>query len=160
MKDWIYYLVISIVLTIGVNIWVSRAIARSEAAKLKKLVRSFADQMVKENQAFLNQLGSTNLQVEQQITGLQVHIKQLEQSVANIVERIDYHALDMEPSKDVQAEGVKDLLDKDRLHLQERYGEVFELVNKGLTIEEISRRLGFGKGELELILQLAGVKSI
>ncbi|MEH7307400.1 DUF6115 domain-containing protein [Neobacillus drentensis] len=41
------------------------------------------------------------------------------------------------------------------LFLNDRYKEIFELLEKGLTVDEIAKQLGKGTGEVSFILQLA-----
>lgn len=41
------------------------------------------------------------------------------------------------------------------LHLNDRYKEIFELHEQGLTVDEIARKLEKGVGEVTFILQLA-----
>lgn len=41
------------------------------------------------------------------------------------------------------------------LFLNDRYKEIFELQEKGLTVDEIAKQLGKGSGEVSFILQLA-----
>ena len=43
----------------------------------------------------------------------------------------------------------------DLLALRERYQRVFELADEGLTPDEIAKRLGAGRGEIDLIFLLA-----
>jgi DNA-binding NarL/FixJ family response regulator len=44
---------------------------------------------------------------------------------------------------------------KPNLFLNDRYKEVFDLYEKGLSADEIAKKLGKGSGEIEFILQLA-----
>jgi DNA-binding NarL/FixJ family response regulator len=44
---------------------------------------------------------------------------------------------------------------KQTLLLNDRYKEVFDLYEKGLSADEIAKKLGKGSGEIEFILQLA-----
>jgi len=41
------------------------------------------------------------------------------------------------------------------LYLNDRYQEIFELLDQGLSVDEIAKRLGKGSGEVSFILQLA-----
>jgi DNA-binding NarL/FixJ family response regulator len=41
------------------------------------------------------------------------------------------------------------------LFLNDRYKEIFELQNKGQSVDEIAKQLGKGSGEISFILQLA-----
>lgn len=41
------------------------------------------------------------------------------------------------------------------LYLTDRYKEIFELLDQGLSVDEIAKRLGKGSGEVSFILQLA-----
>ncbi|WP_412914633.1 DUF6115 domain-containing protein [Brevibacillus sp. 179-C 1.1 NHS] len=53
----------------------------------------------------------------------------------------------IEPASQVQ--------DVDMLALRERYRRVFELSKEGLSPDEIAKRLGAGRGEIDLIFSLA-----
>lgn len=48
--------------------------------------------------------------------------------------------------------------DVDMLALRERYRRVFELHREGLSLDEISKRMGTGRGEIDLIFALAARK--
>lgn len=46
-------------------------------------------------------------------------------------------------------------IDADMFALHERYPRVFELKQEGLSVDEIAKRLGAGRGEIELIFSLS-----
>lgn len=47
-------------------------------------------------------------------------------------------------------------VEREQLFLHDRYKEIFDLQQQGLSISEIARKLEKGDSEVELILQLAG----
>lgn len=60
--------------------------------------------------------------------------------------------------ENVQQEAAIEMLDpkeEDVLVLRERYRRVFELQREGISLDEIAKRLGAGRGEIDLIFALA-----
>jgi DNA-binding NarL/FixJ family response regulator len=56
----------------------------------------------------------------------------------------------------VVASTIEQKVERETLFLNERYKEVFELQDQGLSVSEIAKKLEKGDTEIELILQLAG----
>lgn len=68
----------------------------------------------------------------------------------------DYKKLksELQTLRSIKQEKVKPKT-KQNLFLNDRYKEVFDLKEKGLSADEIAKELGKGSGEIALILQLA-----
>jgi DNA-binding NarL/FixJ family response regulator len=65
-----------------------------------------------------------------------------------------------EPNIDSRNNESKRMLEQDidPLNIKERYQSIFSLYQEGMSIEEIARKAGKGKGEIALILELFGEK--
>lgn len=140
MDDWIYPVFVFGML-IGLVLFFAKNKKGATDEHTYELMQKFADEMVKENQRLMETVIELNRQTEEKVSQLMTRIQELE-AVVNQLHQ-DPTEEEPEPPGDV-------------LHLRNRYQEVFELFIEGKSIEEISKKLGYGKGELELILQLAG----
>ncbi|MEW9667661.1 hypothetical protein ABLT31_02200 [Ammoniphilus sp. 3BR4] len=125
-----------------------------------QMMQSFANELVSENQRLMQTMIEMNKKTEDKIAQLQWGLKQLENRMALLEEQPLMPDESLATSEGGLALGHSTQeaarTSQDILHLRNRYKEVFDLCNQGYTIEEISKELGYGKGELELILQLAG----
>jgi len=70
------------------------------------------------------------------------------------VEMARFRAEQERPS--VVAPTTEQKVERETLFLNERYKEVFELQDQGLSVSEIAKKLEKGDTEIQLILQLAG----
>lgn len=86
------------------------------------------------------------------------------QDIASLRKRLDQleaqrdHAVSHEPDVAVSINAVPSVSEPqevDMLALRERYRRVFELSKEGLSPDEIAKRLGAGRGEIDLIFSLA-----
>lgn len=94
----------------------------------------------------------TRADLLREIEFLQKRVEQLEQQLdERVVVRETAAAVEAPPVK--SAEPVEEQVDM--LALRERYRRVFELSKEGLTPDEIAKRLGAGRGEIDLIFSLA-----
>ncbi|WP_134700400.1 hypothetical protein [Ammoniphilus sp. YIM 78166] len=141
MDDWIYP-----VLLVGMLIGLVLFFVKNKKGAIDEhtyeLMQKFADEMVKENQQLMETVIELNRKTDVKVSLLMTRIQELEAEVSQ---------LQQPPPVEVPEPPPRDVL-----HLRNRYQEVFELFKEGKSIEEISKKLGYGKGELELILQLAG----
>lgn len=149
MDTWVY-LVLILGVFVGLVLFFVKNKRREKDQQMIELLQSFAEEMVGENQKLLNRMVELNQQTEQKLAALSNQMKALQ-------DRIDI--LEQEPKPEAENRIMEHQpIKQDVLHLHDRYKEVFQLLERGLTREEVSKQLGYGKGELELILQLAGHK--
>jgi DNA-binding NarL/FixJ family response regulator len=129
------------------NLFVIRRSKEKQKKETAELIRSFAEEMVKENQKFLHHLADMQQQVENKII-------QLTEKMNDFEVRITYLEKHDIPSGVEARSYDTTVLPENRLNLKNRYKDVFDLFREGYSIDEISKKLKYGKGELELILQL------
>ena len=149
MKEWIFS-----ILLLSIMFWNLFVIRRSKEKQKKEtaeLIRLFAEEMVKENQKFLHHLADMQQQVENKII-------QLTEKINDFEERINFLEKQDKPSGVETRSYDMTVLLENGLNLKNRYKDVFDLFREGYSIDEISKKLKYGKGELELILQLGDRK--
>jgi hypothetical protein len=129
------------------NLFVIRRSKEKQKKETAELIRSFAEEMVKENQKFLHHLADMQQQVENKII-------QLTEKINDFEERITFLEKHDIPSGVETRSYDTTVLLENGLNLKNRYKDVFDLFREGYSIDEISKKLKYGKGELELILQL------
>jgi DNA-binding NarL/FixJ family response regulator len=145
LKDLIFF-----ILLLGITGWNLFAIRRSKEKQKKEaaeLIRSFAEEMVKENQKFLHHLAEMQQQVENEISRLMDQTNQSEERLTRL------EMLANQTKVETNTYDTPAILENG-LNLKNRYKDVFDLFHEGYSIDEISKKLKYGKGELELILQL------
>lgn len=76
-----------------------------------------------------------------------------EQAWSRLARQLDRMQAELESLKRREAEARGEHL-KVGLGLEQRYAEIFELVQRDIPTSEIAKRLDMGVGEVELILQL------
>lgn len=149
MDTWVY-LVLLLGVFLGLVLFFVKNKKGEKDQQTIELLQSFAEEMVEENQKLLNRMVELNRQTDQKLAVLSNQVRLLQERVI---------ALEQEPRTEVDKKSVEfKPIEQDILHLYDRYKEVFQLLEQGVAKEEVSKQLGYGKGELELILQLAGRK--
>lgn len=117
--------------------------------EIEETLEAFIDEVGKQNEELLESVTEFKQQMEQRITDLEKKLSEFQalfQSIEQTVGTLE-HSASHYTSKN-----------NDQLSLQDRYSKVFELHGSGLSLEEIARITGSGKGEVELILQLSRYK--
>jgi DNA-directed RNA polymerase specialized sigma24 family protein len=119
-----------------------------ERAEMEKALQRFVKQVKEENEKLADEMRLSKQSLEQQIARLEERVQAAEQRLAGLGENSPTSRGNTGEAPAVEEE-------EDLLALHERYRRVFELKQEGLDIEEIAKRLGAGRGEIELILSLA-----
>jgi len=121
---------------------------QAERAEMEKALQRFVKQVKEENDRLTGEVRNTRQELHQLIASVEARVQTAEMMITQLSSNIaSSTAPDEQPEKDP--------VDEDTLALQERYSRVFELKKEGLHIDEIAKRLGAGRGEIELIFSLA-----
>ena len=127
----------------------TQTVRTDDKAELEKSMQKISRQLKQENERLSADVQDTRAELLQEVQQLRKRVEQLENQAKErspIVEttEIKVSSLPKEPVTEV-----------DMLALRERYRRAFELANEGLSYDEIAKRLGAGRGEIELIFSLA-----
>lgn len=124
----------------------------TDKADIEKNLQRLNKQFKQETALLSAEWQETRADLLREIEFLQKRVEQLEQQLdERVVVRETAAAVEAPPVK--SAEPVEEQVDI--LALRERYRRVFELSKEGLTPDEIAKRLGAGRGEIDLIFSLA-----
>lgn len=123
---------------------------RREQASIEEAVQRFVSEIKQENQRVIDRFQQKNTRQMQELNELKQRVQQLEQQLANVTQRMAELS-----DGSMKQPAAEPLGAEDALRLRNRYKRVFELHGEGLNSEEIAKRLGAGRGEVELILALA-----
>lgn len=121
----------------------------TDKAELERGLQRFGKQIKHQQEMATAELQQTRSDLLQEMALLRKRIDELE--------RLGNPPQGEEP-KSVSVESgstKKEQVDVDMLALKERYRRVFELEKEGLSPDEIAKRLGAGRGEIDLIFMLA-----
>ncbi|MFP3391093.1 DUF6115 domain-containing protein [Brevibacillus sp. SIMBA_040] len=127
----------------------TQTVRTTDKAELEKSMQKISRQLKQENERLSADVQDTRADLLQEVQQLRRRVEQLENQAKErppIVEttEVKVTSLPKEPVMEV-----------DMLALRERYRRAFELAKEGLTYDEIAKRLGAGRGEIELIFSLA-----
>ncbi|WP_400163001.1 DUF6115 domain-containing protein [Brevibacillus sp. TJ4] len=119
-----------------------------DKAEIDKALQRVGKRFEEEYTLLARESEQTRLELMQEILALRNRIEELEQSV---------NAKQEQPSSEQTVQKTAPVVEEepDVLALKERYRRVFELAKEGLTPDEIAKRLGAGRGEIDLIFMLA-----
>lgn len=126
---------------------------QAERAEMEKALQRFVKQVKEENDQLAGEVRHARQELQQMITAVENRLQAAEIKIAQLSAQI-YQAAATEGSEQTEKEEARP--NEDLLALQERYSRVFELKKEGLQLDEIAKRLGAGRGEIELIFSLAG----
>lgn len=104
------------------------------------------------NQELNQKLIENLIKIKREMSDLKTFVDQHTRLVQ--VEMARFRAEQERPS--VVAPTTEQKVERETLFLNERYKEVFELQDQGLSVSEIAKKLEKGDTEIQLILQLAG----
>jgi DNA-binding NarL/FixJ family response regulator len=125
-----------------------------ERAEMEKALQRFVKQVKEENERLVDDFRQTKRELLQQIAHLEERMQRAEHEITEHA-KLAKARLQQAALKKNEPTGETDAEEEDLLALHERYRRVFELKQEGLRIDEIAKRLGAGRGEIELILSLA-----
>ncbi len=123
-----------------------------ERAEMERALQRFVKQVKEENDQLAGEVRYTRQELHQILTAVESRLQAAEMKITKLSTRT-YQAATAEAE---QTGNEAAETNEDMLALQERYSRVFELKKVGLQIDEIAKRLGAGRGEIELIFSLAG----
>lgn len=120
----------------------------TDRAEFERSLQRFSKQIQHQQEKTAVEIQQTRSELLQEIAIMRKRIDDLEKRTTAVQEKTG--AIDDEPSR-----AKKEQADVDMLALKERYRRVFELKKEGLSPDEIAKRLGAGRGEIDLIFMLA-----
>lgn len=119
----------------------------TEKAELNLALQRVSKQLGEGQKHLAREAEQTRLELMQEIASLRRRVEELENS---------WSARQQAPSASQPAQAAAAAeAEPDMLALRERYRRVFELAKEGLSPDEIAKRLGAGRGEIDLIFMLA-----
>lgn len=122
----------------------------AEKAELEQGIQRLAKQIRQEQTAATERIQRSNDELLQEVAMLRRRLEELENQRHPVAQTHDSSISAGEEGK--AAKGPSEV---DMLALRERYRRVFELQGEGLSPDEIAKRLGVGRGEIDLIFMLA-----
>ncbi|MET3288521.1 RNA polymerase subunit sigma-70 [Brevibacillus fluminis] len=126
-----------------------------ERQEMEKSLQRFVHQVKQENELVVANLRKTKENLRSDLDQLEERIQTLESELGAVREQL---ASSMgETQKEPLSMGNEEVprVHEDTLFLRERFQRAFALQREGLSLDEIAKQLGAGRGELELIFSLA-----
>jgi membrane-bound lytic murein transglycosylase len=122
-----------------------------ERAEMEKSLQHFVQQVKQESEAVALGMVRTKADLQNEVAQLRDRLEQTEKELAGLTAQVQsmQTLVNRAPRLEIQEEA------DDLLSLRERYRRAFEWRQQGLDLDEIAKRLGAGRGELELIFSLA-----
>jgi TolA-binding protein len=120
-------------------------------AEMEKSLQRFVLQVKRENESVAAGVHESKQELIREVAQLRERLGQAERELAVLARQVQ--SLQAQASFSRQQESAEE--PADTLALRERYRRVFELKQEGLGLDEIAKRLGAGRGEIELIVSLA-----
>lgn len=123
---------------------------------MEKSLQRFVHQVKQENELVVANLRKTKENLRTDLDQLEQRIQTLESELATVRHQLattERQAV-KESSANAAAQEESDV-QEDTLFLRERFQRVFALQREGLSLDEIAKQVGAGRGELELIFSLA-----
>ncbi|MFS0553077.1 RNA polymerase subunit sigma-70 [Brevibacillus sp. 179-C8.2 HS] len=118
--------------------------------ELEKNMQRLQKQWKQETNLLASEWQEMRADLLQDIASLHKRLDNMDQQLKQSIS----HKQDAPKNTDV-IEPASQVQDVDMLALRERYRRVFELSKEGLSPDEIAKRLGAGRGEIDLIFSLA-----
>jgi ATP/maltotriose-dependent transcriptional regulator MalT len=104
-----------------------------------------------DQQVFYQKMSENNRKLILEITELKKNLEHSHTLLQHAFEQWRTERQEFETAKQSPAKSNK----RQNLFLNDRYSEIFELQEQGLSVEQIAKELGKGCGEVSFILQLA-----
>lgn len=117
------------------------------STEVEQLLHQFMEEMETENERLMSKITEQTDRVNKELLLRDKKIEQLMADFMNL--RQQHDQLKKELSNTSSSSPIAN-----------RYKEVFHLFEQGLTIDEVAKKTGMGKGELLLITQLAKEESV
>lgn len=120
----------------------------TDKAEMEKTLQQMSRQIKQEKDWLQKQLDQSHEELTKEIKHLRQRLELVENG-----KRAKPAAHDLAVQEEVLQK--PEFKEEDVLVLRERYRRVFELHREGLSLDEIAKRLGAGRGEIDLIFALA-----
>jgi ABC-type multidrug transport system fused ATPase/permease subunit len=104
-----------------------------------------------DQQVFYQKMSENNRKLILEITELKKNLEHSHTLLQHAFEQWRTERQEFETAKQSAVKSSK----RQNLFLNDRYSEIFELQEQGLSVEQIAKELGKGCGEVSFILQLA-----
>ncbi|MGC5324092.1 DUF6115 domain-containing protein [Brevibacillus sp. SYSU BS000544] len=133
---------------------IHNALDRSE---MEKTLQRFVLQVQKENDQTIQQIQQNKQEHTREVNQLHQRLHQVEAELNQLkATTATLQAVPKATVEEIAEEVVQDQeQEEDSFSLRERYKRVFDLKQEGLHPDEIAKKLGAGRGEIDLILSLA-----
>lgn len=128
---------------------------QQERAEMEKALQRFVAQVKQENEAFLSEVRRQKQEIADQLAAWEQRLRTAESGLAEVSQQLRAWQARVQAGAQASGDETNAPEHEDTLALRERYRRVFELQQEGLDSEQIAKRLGAGRGEIELILSLA-----
>ncbi len=122
-----------------------------DRTEMEKTLKRFVVQIQQENEQTAVQFQRQKQELMQELRRLNERMQQLETEASHLRAKV----ADLETRSQAASTIEGEAEEMDSLLLKERFKRVFELKQEGLDANEIAKRLGAGRGEIDLIFSLA-----
>ncbi|HJV45605.1 MAG TPA: hypothetical protein VJ824_07745 [Bacillota bacterium] len=101
-----------------------------------------------------NRLHEQNKRLMMEMVSLKKQVGEMDEKLARVIQQMQSIPVEptVPPKESIESET------SEHLFLNDRYKEIFELKEQGLSTEQIAKQLGRGYGEIAFILELANKK--
>lgn len=183
-QPWIYLVLVGAAIIVLARFIPQQAGSGQQESLPKEIEETltlFAAEMEQDNEKLLQTIAGTKSEQQQQIRGLQEKLQQLQSDQAKLESKVEYLTGRMDTpgtavaptatasvnsseggNKSVDAADNIPGPDPDKMEaanrpdaIRTRYADLFHLRDQGKSVENIARKLGMNKGEVDLIIQLA-----
>ncbi|WP_148497627.1 DUF6115 domain-containing protein [Paenibacillus senegalensis] len=184
-QPWIYLVLVGIAIIVMARSLPQQTGSGQQESLPKEIEETltlFAAEMEQDNEKLLQTIAGTKSEQQQHIRDLQLKLEQLQASHAKLESKVEYLTGRMDTpegiaspamlARETPAPGNADpnssgmvihaadaagsgAEDKQPDAIRTRYAELFALREQGKSVENIARKLGMNKGEVDLIIQLA-----
>lgn len=125
-----------------------------DRSEMEKTLQRFVLQVQKETDQTIQQIGQNKQEHTREVNQLHQRLHKLEAEINQL--RVTVSALQQASNGSAEATVTKEeVKEDDSFLLRERFKRVFDLKNEGLNADEIAKKLGAGRGEIDLIFSLA-----
>ncbi|WP_139488959.1 DUF6115 domain-containing protein [Brevibacillus dissolubilis] len=127
---------------------------------MEQTLKRFVKQVKQENEQVMTSVRHDQERLQSELSQMHTRVAALEEELSRVSGKLT--SLSTVPAQPQHTTPNQEPTADERVHnhadtllLKERYRRVFELKKEGLDIAEIAKRLGAGRGEIELIFSLA-----
>lgn len=125
-----------------------------ERTEMEKTLQRFVQQVKQENESVVVGVHRTKTDLTNEVTQLRERLQNAEEELSQLSKQVQGFQNQLQ-NRTVSRQTETEEAEEDILALRDRYRRVFELKQEGHHIDEIAKRIGVGRGEIELIFSLA-----